>query len=235
MAGTIREGEFDIPVARDADFEARYTGQLAALRPKLDEIFPDQPTYGLKPDSWIRMMARKQSMISDFQEHTSGNGIISYGLSSYGYDMRVSNQFKIFNASTGRLTVVDPKRYDKDSMIDYECDPRGVCVIPPNSFALATSIERFRMPTNVLGLCLGKSTYARAGIVTNFTPFEPGWEGQVTIEISNTTPLPAIIYAGEGIAQVLFFEAQACEVDYATRKGGGKYQGQTGIVTAKVW
>ena len=172
-------------------------------------------------------------MIEPFEpkqvKEVNGQRVISYGLSSFGYDMRVSNEFKIFSASTGQLTVIDPKAIDERAMVDYVGD---FCIIPPNSFALARSVEYFRMPANVVGLCLGKSTYARAGIVTNFTPFEPGWEGHVTIEISNTTPLPAKIYANEGIAQCLFAGGEFPLVTYADRKG--KYQAQVGITLAKV-
>ena len=183
----------------------------------------------IKPDHWIRRMALEQQMIDPFEERLVREGVISYGLSSFGYDIRVSDEFLIFTPSTGQLTVVDPKAIDDKAMARY-CG--NVCIIPPNSFALARSVEYFRMPRNVLGVCLGKSTYARAGIITNFTPFEPGWEGHVTIEISNTTPLPAKIYANEGIAQVLFFEGEAPEVSYADRKG--KYQAQTGITLPRI-
>lgn len=180
-------------------------------------------------DKRIRRAAIEQKMISPFEGVMQRNGVISYGLSSFGYDIRIANEFRIFTASTGQLTVVDPKNFDERALVHYEGD---VCIIPPNSFALGRSVEYFRMPRNVMGLCLGKSSYARAGIVTNFTPFEPGWEGFVTIEISNTTPLPAMIYANEGIAQVLFFEGEEPEVSYADRKG--KYQAQTGITLPKV-
>ena len=180
-------------------------------------------------DTQIRYAAMMMYMIEPFEAKQVRNGVISYGLSSFGYDMRVADEFKIFTPSTGQLTVVDPKAPDERSMVDFRGD---VCIIPPNSFALARSVEYFRMPRNVLGLCLGKSTYARAGVITNFTPFEPGWEGFVTIEISNTTPLPAKIYANEGIAQVLFFEGEEPEVSYADRQG--KYQAQIGITLAKV-
>jgi dCTP deaminase len=184
---------------------------------------------GLKSDKWIRKMAQEHNMISPFVERQVGNGIISYGLSSYGYDIRVDRQYKIFTPNPYN-TVVDPKNLDERSMIEFEGD---VCIIPPNSFALAVTLEYFRIPTNVLTLTVGKSTYARAGIITNVTPFEPGWEGFVTLEISNTAPLPAKIYSGEGIAQVLFFEGdEPCEVSYADRKG--KYQGQRGITLPKV-
>ena len=178
---------------------------------------------GLKPDHWIIRMAREQRMIEPFQETQVRDGVISYGVSSYGYDIRVADEFKIF--TNVYSAVVDPKRFDAASMVDF----RGaVCVIPPNSFALARTIEYFRIPRNVLTICLGKSTYARCGIIVNVTPFEPEWEGFVTLEISNTTHLPARIYANEGIAQVLFFEAdEMCTTSYADKKG--KYQKQQTI------
>lgn len=183
---------------------------------------------GLKPDHWIRKMALEHGMIEPFVEKQVRQGVISYGLSSYGYDMRVSNQFKIF--TNVRSAIVDPKAFNPDSFVDFEGD---VCIVPPNSFALAHSVEYFRIPRKVLTLTVGKSTYARAGIITNVTPFEPEWEGHVTLEISNTTPLPAKIYANEGIAQVIFFEAdEECEVSYADKKG--KYQGQTGVTLPKI-
>lgn len=183
----------------------------------------------VKPDYWIRRMAQEHAMIDPFVERLVRDGVISYGLSSFGYDIRVADEFRIFTPSTGKLTVVDPKAMDERAMIEHRGD---VCIIPPNSFALARSVEYFRMPRNVLGICLGKSTYARTGIITNFTPFEPGWEGFVTIEISNTTPLPAKIYANEGIAQVIFFEGEQPEVSYADRKG--KYQAQQGITLPRL-
>jgi dCTP deaminase len=178
---------------------------------------------GLKPDTWISRMAREQRMIEPFVEGQVREGVISYGVSSYGYDIRVADEFKIF--TNVYSAVVDPKRFDSASMIDF----RGpVCVIPPNSFALARTVEYFRIPRSVLTICLGKSTYARCGIIVNVTPFEPEWEGFVTLEISNTTPLPARIYAHEGIAQVLFFEAdELCQTSYADKKG--KYQKQQAI------
>ncbi len=183
---------------------------------------------GLKSDNWIRKMAREQRMIEPFVENQVRGGCISYGVSSYGYDIRVTNEFKIF--TNVHSTVVDPKAFDERSMVDFTGD---VCVIPPNSFALSRTVEYFRIPRGVLTLCVGKSTYARCGIITNVTPFEPEWEGYVTLEISNTTPMPARIYANEGIAQVLFFEGdEACETSYADRKG--KYQGQQTIVLPKV-
>jgi dCTP deaminase len=183
---------------------------------------------GLKPDRWIRTMAQQHGMIDPFVEKQTRDGVISYGVSSYGYDMRVANQFKVF--TNVYSAVVDPKAFAPGSFVDIETD---VCIVPPNSFALARSVEYFRIPRSVLTLCVGKSTYARCGIITNVTPFEPGWEGYVTLEISNTTPLPAKIYANEGIAQVIFFEAdEECEVSYADRKG--KYQGQTGVTPPRL-
>lgn len=183
---------------------------------------------GLKPDRWIRKMALEFGMIEPFVEKQQRQGVISYGLSSYGYDMRVANEFRIF--TNVRSAVVDPKDFSKDSFVEFEGD---ICLVPPNSFALARSVEYFRIPRNVLTLTVGKSTYARCGVITNVTPFEPGWEGYVTLEISNTTPLPARIYANEGIAQVIFFEAdEECEVSYADRKG--KYQGQIGVTLPRL-
>ena len=183
---------------------------------------------GLKPDHWIRKIALEHKMIEPFADRQVRDGVISYGLSSYGYDIRVTDEFKIF--TNVYSAVVDPKHFDKQSMIDYNGD---VCIIPPNSFALARTVEYFRIPRGVLTICLGKSTYARCGIIVNVTPFEPEWEGFVTLEISNTTPLPAKIYANEGIAQVLFFEGdEECEVSYADKKG--KYQKQQSIVLPKL-
>lgn len=182
----------------------------------------------IKPDHWIRKMAREHKMIEPFVESQVRNGVISYGVSSYGYDIRVADEFKIF--TNVYSAIVDPKSFDPKSMVDFKGE---VCIIPPNSFALARTVEYFRIPRNVLTVCVGKSTYARCGIIVNVTPFEPEWEGFVTLEISNTTPLPAKIYANEGIAQVLFFEAdEECEISYADKKG--KYQGQQTIVLPKV-
>ena len=182
----------------------------------------------VKPDHWIRTMATEHGMIFPFEENQVRTGVISYGLSSYGYDIRIGDEFKIF--TNIRNTVVDPKDFSADSFVDFK---GPVCVIPPNSFALAKTVEYFKIPRNVITLCVGKSTYARCGIITNVTPFEPEWEGFVTLEISNTTPLPAKIYANEGIAQVLFFGSDdVCEVSYADRKG--KYQNQTGITTPRI-
>jgi dCTP deaminase len=173
-------------------------------------------------------MARDLKMIEPFEDGLVREGVISFGLSSYGYDIRVADEFKIF--TNVNSTFVDPKHFDENSFVEFQ---GKICTIPPNSFALARSIEYMRMPRNVTGIVLGKSTYARCGIVTNFTPLEAGWEGHITIEISNTTPLPARIYANEGIAQVLFFASdEACRVSYADRKG--KYQGQKGITLPKL-
>lgn len=173
-------------------------------------------------------MAREERMIEPFVDRQVRDGVISYGLSSYGYDMRVSDEFKIF--TNVRSAMVDPKRFDSASFVDFRGD---VCIIPPNSFALSRSVEYFRIPRQVLTICLGKSTYARCGLIVNVTPFEPEWEGFVTLEISNTTPLPAKVYANEGLAQVLFFEAdESCELSYADKKG--KYQFQTGVTPPRM-
>ncbi len=175
-------------------------------------------------------MAQSHRMIEPFEDRQVREGVVSYGVSSYGYDMRVANEFRIF--TNVRSSIVDPKAFADDSLVEFEGD---ICVVPPNSFALARSVEYFRIPRHVLTLCVGKSTYARCGIITNVTPFEPEWEGNVTLEISNTTPLPAKIYANEGIAQVLFFEADeddVCEVSYADKKG--KYQAQHGVTLPKL-
>lgn len=183
----------------------------------------------IKPDHWIRRMARDTGMIVPFEERQVSQGTISYGLSSFGYDIRVADEFRIFTSATGRLSVVDPKAIDESAMTFYQGE---VCIVPPNSFALARTVEYFRIPRNVITLCVGKSTYARCGIIVNVTPFEPAWEGYVTLEISNTTPLPAKIYANEGIAQVLFFEGEEPEISYADRQG--KYQKQTGITLPRM-
>jgi len=185
----------------------------------------------IKSDKWIRRMAEQHGLIEPFepgQIKSNGNGrIVSYGTSSYGYDIRAANEFKVFTNINS--TIVDPKDFDENSFVDVKSD---VCIIPPNSFALARTIEYFRIPRNILTICLGKSTYARCGIIVNVTPFEPEWEGYVTLEFSNTTPLPARIYANEGVAQVIFFEAdEECETSYKDREG--KYQGQTGVTLPK--
>jgi len=182
----------------------------------------------IKSDRWIREKALQNKMIEPFSEKQVREGVISYGLSSYGYDLRVSDEFKIF--TNVNSTVIDPKCFDERSFVTTQAKS---VVIPPNSFALARSVEYFRIPRNVLTICVGKSTYARCGIIVNVTPFEPEWEGFVTLEISNTTPLPARIYAMEGLCQILFFESdESCEVSYADRKG--KYQNQQGIVLPKL-
>jgi dCTP deaminase len=182
----------------------------------------------IKADRWIRRMAREHRMIEPFADEQVRDGVVSYGVSSYGYDMRVAREFRIFTNALS--AVVDPKAFDPASFIEYEGD---ICLVPPNSFALARSVEYFRIPRNVLTICVGKSTYARCGIITNVTPFEPEWEGYVTLEISNTTPLPARVYANEGIAQVLFFEGdEAPEVSYADKRG--KYQKQAGVTLPRL-
>jgi len=180
-----------------------------------------------KSDRWIKEMAEK-GMITPFAENQVREGVISYGVSSYGYDMRVSDEFKIF--TNLKNTVIDPKKFDPESFVNFKGD---VCVIPPNSFVLASSVEYFRIPRETIVICLGKSTYARCGIVVNVTPLEPEWEGHVTIEISNTAPLPAKLYANEGIAQIIFLESrEICEKSYADKTG--KYQAQKGITLPKV-
>jgi dCTP deaminase len=192
----------------------------------------NEPAMSIKSDKWIRRMATQHGMIEPFEpgqvrQTADGQRIVSYGTSSYGYDIRCAPEFKVFTNIYS--TVVDPKNFDERSFVDIRAD---VCVIPPNSFALARTVEYFRIPRNVLTICLGKSTYARCGIIVNVTPFEPEWEGFVTLEFSNTTPLPAKIYAGEGCAQVLFFESdEVCETSYKDR--GGKYQGQRGVTLPK--
>src|SRR5213080_647904 len=182
----------------------------------------------IKCDSWIKRMAVEHQMIDPFVENQVRSGVISFGLSSYGYDIRVADEFKVFTNINN--TVIDPKAFDPRSFVDLKTN---VCIVPPNSFALARTIEYFRIPRDVLTVCLGKSTYARCGIIVNVTPFEPEWEGTVTLEISNTTPLPAKIYANEGLAQVLFFQGdEACEQSYADKKG--KYQAQRGVTLPKI-
>ena len=180
------------------------------------------------PDTWIRTMATEHGMISPFTEAQRRDGVISYGVSSYGYDARVSDEFKIFTNLDS--AVVDPKNFSDAGFVDRKTD---VCVIPPNSFALARTVEHFKIPRDVLVICLGKSTYARCGIIVNVTPLEPEWEGHVTLEFSNTTPMPARIYANEGAAQFIFLKADSvCETSYADRKG--KYQGQTGVTLPRL-
>jgi dCTP deaminase len=185
----------------------------------------------IKSDRWIRRMAVEKRMIDPFEpaqvRENAGGRIVSYGTSSYGYDVRCSDEFKVF--TNIESAIVDPKAFDESSFVDKKSN---VCIIPPNSFALARTVEYFRIPRNVLTICLGKSTYARCGIIVNVTPLEPEWEGHVTLEFSNTTPLPAKIYANEGVAQMLFLESdEECEVSYRDR--GGKYQGQRGVTLPK--
>jgi len=185
----------------------------------------------IKSDRWIRRMAEGHGMIEPFEpgqvREVNGHRIVSYGTSSYGYDVRCAAEFKIFTNINS--TIVDPKDFDPSSFVDFTGE---ICIIPPNSFALARTVEYFRIPRNVLTVCLGKSTYARCGIIVNVTPLEPEWQGHVTLEFSNTTPLPAKIYANEGVAQMLFFESdEVCEVSYRDR--GGKYRGQVGVTLPK--
>jgi dCTP deaminase len=183
---------------------------------------------GVMPDSWIRTRSIENRMIEPFRERTSKNGIISYGLSSYGYDARVSDEFKIFTNVDS--ATVDPKAFSEKGFVNRKTD---VCIIPPNSFVLARTVEYFRIPRDVLVVCVGKSTYARCGIIVNVTPLEPEWEGHVTLEFSNTTPLPAKIYANEGACQFLFFKGEkVCDVSYADRSG--KYMSQTGVTLPRV-
>ena len=182
----------------------------------------------IKSDKWIEKMSQSHDMITPYEEKQVRDGKISYGVSSYGYDIRVADEYKIF--TNVNSSIIDPKRFDSKSFVDYRGD---VCIVPPNSFALARSIEYFKIPRNVLTICVGKSTYARCGIIVNVTPFEPEWEGYVTLEISNTTPLPAKIYSNEGLCQVLFFESdEECAVSYKDKSG--KYQGQAGITLPRM-
>tara|TARA_A100001388_G_scaffold103535_1_gene75640 strand:- start:774 stop:1328 length:555 start_codon:yes stop_codon:yes gene_type:complete len=182
----------------------------------------------IKSDKWIKRMSINNKMIEPFVESNVRKDVVSYGLSSYGYDIRVSDEYKIFTNVNN--SIIDPKKFDDKSFVNFKGD---VCVVPANSFALARSIEYFKIPRNVLTICLGKSTYARCGIIVNVTPFEPEWEGYVTLEISNTTPLPAKIYSNEGLCQVIFFESdEDCEVSYKDKSG--KYQSQVGITLPKL-
>jgi len=205
--------------------------RILALAKPVGFVYPD--SMSVCSDTWIRQMATQHGMIDPFTDGQirtaeDGHRLISYGLSSYGYDLRVSDEFKVFTNVFN--TVVDPKAFDPRSFVDLKTD---ICIVPPNSFALARSVEYFRIPRDVLTICVGKSTYARCGIIVNVTPFEPEWEGHVTLEISNTTPLPARIYANEGLAQVVFFKAdQVCETSYADR--GGKYMKQEGITIPRM-
>ncbi len=186
---------------------------------------------GLKSDKWIREMSLRHKMIEPFCDRQIGKGVVSYGLSSYGYDIRVGNEFKIF--TNVNSTIVDPKDFNAKNVVDVNAQDLGYCIVPANSFALARTVEYFRIPRDVLAICLGKSTYARCGIIVNVTPFEPDFEGHITIEISNTTTLPAKIYANEGIAQVLFLQGdEICQMSYKDKKG--KYQGQIGITLPRI-
>lgn len=186
---------------------------------------------GLKSDTWIKKMSLKHKMINPFCEEQVGKNVVSFGLSSYGYDIRVGGDFMIFT-NIG-ASIVDPKNFDDRNVVEMSVLKEGYCIVPPNSFALARTVEYFKMPKDTLAICVGKSTYARCGIIVNVTPFEPEFEGHITIEISNTTPLPAKIYANEGIAQVLFFQGdEPCSTSYKDKKG--KYQGQKGITLPRI-
>jgi len=182
----------------------------------------------IKSDKWIEIMSTEHEMIKPFESSQVRNGKISFGLSSFGYDIRVANEYKIFTNINN--SIIDPKNFDENSFIDFQGD---ICIVPPNSFALARSVEYFKIPRDVLTICVGKSTYARCGIIVNVTPFEPEWEGRVTLEISNTTPLPAKIYSYEGLCQVLFFQSdENCRISYKDK--AGKYQNQSGITLPKM-
>jgi dCTP deaminase len=185
-------------------------------------------SMSVKNDRWIRRMVQEQQMIEPFAENQKRDGVISYGLSSYGYDLRVADEYKIF--TNVNCSIVDPKSFDERSFVEFK---GPVCIVPPNSFALARSVVYFKIPRNVLTICVGKSTYARCGIIVNVTPLEPEWEGFVTLEISNTTPLPARVYSNEGLCQIVFFESdEVCETSYKDKKG--KYQSQQGIVLPRI-
>ena len=205
-----------------------YTPQNRAAKQAGSGFSPQGEALAIKSDKWIREQATRHGMISPFSEKQVKEGCISYGLSSYGYDLRVSDEFKIF--TNVNSAIIDPKNFDERSFVSVQ---GSSIIVPPNSFALARSVEYFKIPRDVLTICVGKSTYARCGIIVNVTPFEPEWEGYVTLEISNTTPLPAKVYANEGLCQILFFQSdEVCEVSYADRKG--KYQNQVGIVLPKL-
>jgi dCTP deaminase len=211
--------------ARDAD---TFRAASAARDAHSHSFPPSRARMTIMSDRWITRMAAEHGMIEPFEGRQVRQGVISYGVSSYGYDMRVAREFRIFTNVLN--SIVDPKNFESSCFVEFEGD---VCIVPPNSFALARSVEYFRIPRNVLTVTVGKSTYARCGIITNVTPFEPEWEGYVTLEISNTTPLPAKIYANEGIAQVLFFEGrEEPEVSYADKKG--KYQAQHGVTLPRI-
>jgi dCTP deaminase len=208
---------------RDLKISPRRRAQAAERTAEFKEKW-----MSVKPDRWIRKMSLEHKMIEPFTDRQVREGVISYGVSSYGYDIRVADEFRIF--TNVNSTIVDPKHFDPRSLVEFK---GHVCIVPPNSFALARSVEYFRIPRNVLTVCVGKSTYARCGIIVNVTPFEPEWEGFVTLEISNTTPLPAKIYANEGLCQVIFFLSdEDCEISYKDKKG--KYQSQEGIVLPRL-
>jgi len=201
---------------------------MAGTQAALDTLRGAAALPGLLPDHEIRRLAKDQGMIEPFEEKQKRDGVISYGLSSYGYDARTADEFKIFTNIDNAM--VDPKDFSHQSFVDRQTD---ICVIPPNSFVLSRTVEYFRIPDDVLVICLGKSTYARCGLIVNVTPLEPGWEGHVTLEISNTTPLPARVYANEGVAQFLFFKGSSpCEISYADKKG--KYMGQRGVTLPRL-
>jgi dCTP deaminase len=210
--------------------EDEFTPEAAAWHnAPLDPVVADRSASPMiKSDKWIRRMCDEHRMIEPFEEKQVRTDVVSYGISSYGYDLRIADEFKIFTNINS--TIVDPKNFDPKSFVDFKGD---VCIVPPNSFALGRSVEYFRIPRRTLTICVGKSTYARCGIITNVTPLEPEWEGYVTLEVSNTTPLPARIYANEGIAQILFFESdEECAVSYKDKKG--KYQSQVGVTLPRV-
>lgn len=229
---TMLERFFRIVNVRPRFVRCNFTVRCSGFAPDERMRGPYRPERGdflaIKSDRWIREQALKHGMIAPFSEKQVREGVISYGLSSYGYDLRVSNEFKIF--TNVNSAIIDPKKFDERSFVSVEAES---VIVPPNSFALARSVEYFKIPRNVLTICVGKSTYARCGIIVNVTPFEPEWEGFVTLEISNTTPLPARVYANEGLCQILFFQSdETCEISYADRKG--KYQKQQGIVLPKL-
>ena len=204
------------------------SGQGMSLSRFVAKFFVKGAPMSVKNDRWIRRMVKEQRMIEPFAENQKRDGVISFGLSSYGYDLRVADEFKIFTNVNN--SIVDPKRFDEGSFVEFK---GPVCIVPPNSFALARSVEYFRIPRSVLTICVGKSTYARCGIIVNVTPLEPEWEGFVTLEISNTTPLPARVYSNEGLCQIVFFESdEVCETSYKDKKG--KYQAQQGIVLPRI-
>jgi dCTP deaminase len=213
-------------------YDARLSGRRSPIEDSVGLLScqpnPEVFDMSVKNDRWIRRMVREHDMINPFAENQVREGVISYGVSSYGYDLRVADEFKIF--TNVNSTIVDPKHFDEKSFVEF----RGpVCIVPPNSFALARSVEWLKIPRSVLTICLGKSTYARCGIIVNVTPLEPEWEGFVTLEISNTTPLPARVYSNEGLCQIVFFESdEICETSYKDKKG--KYQAQKGIVLPKI-